>query len=75
MMNRKSIFLSALCLVALASSYLAGCQGAKVVRPPPSFDGLQACLEPAAPSEDPQEKKRCVYLLEQFLKAEPDLRR
>jgi len=71
MMNRKSIFLSALCLLALASSHLVGCQGAKVVRPPPSFDGLQACLEPAAPSEDPQEKKRCVYLLEQYLKAEP----
>ncbi len=72
MMNRKAIFLSALCLVALASSNLVGCQGAKVVRPPPSFEGLQACLEPAAPSEDPQEKQRCVYLLEQFLKAEPD---
>jgi ABC-type branched-subunit amino acid transport system substrate-binding protein len=72
MMNRKAILLAALCLVALASSYLAGCQGAKVVRPPPSFDGLEACLDPAAPSEDPQEKKRCVYRLEQFLKAEPD---
>jgi branched-chain amino acid transport system substrate-binding protein len=72
MMNRKAIFLSALCLVALASSHLVGCQGAKVVRPPPSFEGLQACLEPAAPSEDLQEKQRCVYLLEQFLKAEPD---
>jgi len=71
MMNRKAIFLSALCLVALASSHLVGCQGAKVVRPPPSFEGLQACLEPAAPSEDLQEKQRCVYLLEQFLKAEP----
>ncbi len=72
MMNRKAIFLSALCLVALASSHLVGCQGAKVVRPPPSFEGLQACLEPAAPSEDLQEKQRCVYLLEQFLKAKPD---
>ena len=72
MMNRKAFFLSALCLVALASSHLVGCQGAKVVRPPPSFEGLQACLEPAAPSEDPQVKQRCVYLLEQFLKAEPD---
>jgi branched-chain amino acid transport system substrate-binding protein len=72
MMNRKAIFLSALCMVALASSHLVGCQGAKVVRPPPSFEGLQACLEPAAPSEDLQEKQRCVYLLEQFLKAKPD---
>jgi branched-chain amino acid transport system substrate-binding protein len=72
MMNRKAIFLSALCLVALASSHLVGCKGAKVVRPPPSFEGLQACLEPAAPSEDLQEKQRCVYLLEQFLKAKPD---
>ena len=71
MINRKAIFLSALCLFALASSYLTGCQGAKVVRPSPSFEGLQACLEPSAPSEDPQAKKRCVYLLEQFLKAEP----
>ena len=72
MMNRKAIFVSALCLLALASSHLVGCQGAKVVRPPPSFDGLQACLGPAAPSEDPQARKRCVYMLEQFLKAEPD---
>lgn len=71
MMNRKAIFLSTLCLFALASSCLVGCQGVEVVRPPPSFDGLQACLEPAAPSEDPQAKKRCVYTLEQFLKAEP----
>jgi len=72
MMNRKAILLSALCLVALASSYFVGCQGARVVRPPPSFEGLQACLEPAAPSEDLQENQHCVYLLEQFLKAEPD---
>jgi len=72
MMNRKAIFFSALCLIALTSSHLVGCQGAKVVRPPPSFEGLQACLEPAALSEDPQEKQRCVYLLERFLKAEPD---
>ena len=72
MMNRKAIILSALCLVALASLNLVGCQGAKIVRPPPSFEGFQACLEPAAPSEDPREKQRCVHLLEQFLKAEPD---
>jgi len=72
MMNRKAIFLSDLCLVAFAASHPVGCQGDKAVRPPPSADGLEACLEPAAPSEDPQEKQRCVYLLERFLKAEPD---
>lgn len=72
MINRKAIFLSAFCLIALASSHLVGCQGAKVVRPPSSFEGLQACLEPAVLSEDPQEKQRCVSLLEQLLKAEQD---
>ncbi len=72
MMNRQAILVSALCLLAPASSHLVGCQGADVVRPPPSVDGLQACLGPAAPSEDPQARKRCVHMLEQFLKVEPD---
>ncbi len=71
-MDRKAIVLSVLCLIALASAHLGGCRGAKVVRPPPSLDGMQACLQPTAASQDPQEKQRCVYLLEQFLKAEPD---
>ena len=66
-MNRKAILFPYLCLIALV-----GCQGARVVQPPPSLDGLQACLDPSVPSEDPQDKQRCVYLIEQFLKAEPD---
>ena len=74
MMNRKAILLSALCLIALCVTRTSsGCQGAKVVRrPPPSFEGLEDCLDPAPPLRTPQEKQRCVYLLERFLKAEPD---
>ncbi len=71
-MARKTIVPSALCLILLVSAQFVGCRGAGVVRPPPSVDGLAACLEPSALTADPEEKQRCVHLIERFLKAEPD---
>jgi ABC-type branched-subunit amino acid transport system substrate-binding protein len=72
MMNRNAFSLYAVCVWIVTSLVFPGCQGAKVVRqPPPSFEGLQGCLEPAPTHQDMQDKQRCVSLLERFLRAEP----
>ena len=71
MMNRKAIFLSALCLVALASSLLVGCQGAKGSGRRPLSRGSRLASRRLPPLKTSRRSNAASPLLEQFLKAEP----